>query len=335
MGDPTKRELTPENSQFTFSAQPKFSVDGNTGEKRQRKFSGVAYSGDVIKNHFYWGAVVFDLGTMSVPEKLPALIDHSRDKRCGYVTTSQLDNASGLTVSGNLLSNEHGTSVAEESDEGFPWQMSIHIQPGSIEEVLQGSNTVVNGRSFDGPITVFKNSKIIEVSFTATGWDSNTSAAAMSRGGDSSPSSQGDSAMDLKALQDRVAALEADKSTLQASNTQLTDQLKAANDQLAKFSQDTRAASIKQLFTDIGREFKDDDANVKAFSQMPQEAFDATAALMRDQAKKAPPAVPAAMFSHTANTGSPAAPGATGTETPNPLLADAKKRAEQFSQRMV
>lgn len=141
--------------------------------------------------------------------------------------------------------------------------------------------------------------------------------------------------MDLKQLQDRVAALEADKSTLQASNTQLAEQLKVANDQLAKFSQDTRTASIKQLFSDIGREFKDDDANVKAFSQMSQEAFEASAALMREQAKKTTPSVPAAMFSHTASTGSSAAPGASGAEAPNPLLADAKKRAEQFSQRMV
>jgi vacuolar-type H+-ATPase subunit E/Vma4 len=331
MGDKQKRELTADNRQFTFAAQPKFSMDG-AGDKRQRKFAGVAYSGDVVPGHWYWGNVVFDLTTMSVPDKLPALIDHSRSQRCGYVTASSISNEAGLTVSGNLLSNEYGTAVATESDEGFPWQMSIHIEPGSIEEVLQGSNTMVNGRSFAGPITVFKNSKIVEVSFTATGWDSNTSAAAMSRGGESSPSSQGESTMDLKQLQDRVAALEAENKSLQASKDDLNKQLTDANDKLTKFSNEARAGAVQQLFADIGREYKADDAEAKAFSAMPQEAFDATAKVMREQFKKpagAPAAQAQTLFQHTATAG-----GAQATQTTqpaaNPLLADAEKRATQF-----
>ena len=334
MSDTTKRELNAENRQFSLTAQAKFSMDG-AGEKRQRKFSGVAYSGDVITGHWYWGSVVFDLTTMSVPDKLPALIDHSRSQRCGYVTASSITNESGLTVSGNLLSNEYGKSVAEESDEGFPWQMSVHIEPGSIEEVLQGSNTVVNGRTFAGPITVFKNSKIVEVSFTATGWDSNTSAAAMSRGGESSPSSQGESTMDLKQLQDRVAALEADNKSLQAGKDDLNKQLTDANDKLTKFSTEARAAAVQQLFTDIGREYKADDAEAKAFSAMPQEAFDATAKVMREQFKKpaggASAPQTAALFQHQATGGSASAQ--TTAPASNPLMADAEKRAAQFSKR--
>jgi hypothetical protein len=323
----TKRELTAENRQFTFAALPQFTLDQAGGStKPQRKFAGVAYSGDVISGHWYWGNVVFDLGTMSVPDKLPALIDHKRDQRCGYVTASQIDNTSGLTVNGNLLSNEHGQAVATESDEGFPWQMSVHIEPGSIEEVLQGSNTMVNGRQFAGPITVFRNSRIAEVSFTATGWDPNTSAAAMSRG-ESSPTPK-ESTMELKELQDRVAALEAEKQGLQASNTQLAADLKSATDKLAQFSQDTRTAEVKSLFSDIGREFKADEAEVKAFSAMPQDAFDATAKVMRDQLKK-PNQAGSSLFSHQASN------GGQPTQAPavSPLVANAKSRADQFSKR--
>lgn len=331
MGDNKKRELAADNRQFTFAAQPKFSMDG-AGEKKQRKFAGVAYSGEAIPDHWYWGQVVFDLTTMSVPDKLPALIDHDRGQRCGYVTASSVSNDSGLTVSGNLLSNEHGSAVATESDEGFPWQMSVHIEPGSIEEVLQGSNTVVNGRSFAGPVTVFKNSKIVEVSFTATGWDSNTSATAMTRGGDTSPSSLGESTMDLKQLQDRVAVLEAEKTSLQASKDDLSTQLTVANDKLTKFSSDARTGAVQQLFAEIGREYKAEDAEAKAFSAMPQEAFDATAKVMREQFKK-PSGVAAEntslLFSHAATAG-----GAQATQTSqpaaNPLIVDAEKRASQF-----
>jgi hypothetical protein len=330
MGDKEKRKLNAENRQFTFAAQPKFSSDGE-GAKRQRKFAGVAYSGEVITGHWYWDNVVFDLSTMSVPAKLPALIDHDRSARCGYVTASSIGNTDGLTVSGILLSNSHGSAVAEESDEGFPWQMSVHIEPGSVEEVLPGISTIVNGRNLVGPLMVFKNSKISEVSFTATGWDSNTSAAAMSRGGESSPSSsQGDSTMDLKTLQDQVAALEADKKSLQASKDDLTTQLGTANEKLTKFSNEVRTGAVKQLFTDIGREYKDDDAQAKAFSVMPQDAFDATATVLREQFKK--PAVDSSLFSHTATGGGT---HATQTSAPavNPLMADAEKRNSQFSKR--
>lgn len=333
---PAPRELNTENRKFSFSAVPQFAMDGQ-GAAAKRKFSGVAYSGEVIPGHWYWGNVVFELGSMSVPAKLPALIDHDRGKRAGYVTDHTVSDTSGFLVTGNLLTNESGKAVAQDSDEGFPWQMSVHIEPGSIEEVGVGTNVTVNGRNLTGPLTVFRNSSITEVSFTATGWDSNTSAAAMSRGGEPSPSSQGDTAMDLKQLQDRVAALEAEKTSLQASNTQLSADLKTANEALTKFSADARTAAVQLLFSDIGREFKEDDSSVKQFSAMSQEAFDATAALMRDQFKKpaapAAPTLPASLFSHAANGGAAGAPNATAPAVDNPLMADAQKRAQTFSKR--
>ncbi len=326
-----ERKLTAENRQFTFLSQPKFSIEDGSEGKRKRKFSGTAYSGGAITNHWYWGNVVFDLDTMSVPSKLPALIDHARSQRCGYVTDSKISNESGFEVSGNLLSNAYGTSVASESDEGFPWQMSVHIEPESIEEVRAGSIIAVNGRDLPGPIVVFRNSKIIEVSFTATGWDSNTSAAAMSRGGDSSPTPQGEINMDLKQIQDRVAALEAENKSLQSSKDELSKQLKEASDNLAKFTNEVRTQAVKSLFEDLGREYKADDAEVKVFSSMPQEAFDATSKVMREQFKKssAAPGLPNNLFQHSA-TGSNGQGSQNSQDAENPLMKDAKKRSEQF-----
>jgi hypothetical protein len=333
MPQQSKRELNTDNRQFVFAVTPKFSMDGTGdagGQPRQRKFSGVAYSGEIIPGHWYWGDVIFDLSTMSMPDKLPALIDHDRGQRCGYSTTSSITNEAGLTVAGVLLSNDHGKSVAQDSDEGFPWQMSVHIEPGSIEEVQSGTDVTVNGKPLKGPVTVFKNSKIIEVSFTATGWDSNTSATAMGRGGNTNPEKE--DAMDLKQAQERIAALEAENKTLQASNVDLTNGLKDANDKLTKFSADARTAEVKQLFTDIGREFKDDDAEAKVFSAMPKEAFDATAKVMREQFKKPGIAKTSELFSHTA-TGGSAEATQTSQAGANPLMKDAERRAAQFSKR--
>jgi hypothetical protein len=200
--------------------------------------------------------------------------------------------------------------------------MSVHVEPSSIEEVLQGATTVVNGRTFSGPITVFKNSRIVEVSFTATGWDANTSAVAMSRGGDNPEGND----MDLKQAIERVAALEAENKALQASNVELTKKFSEATDTLTKTAAAARTSAVTQLFADIGREYKAEDVEAKAFSAMPQEAFDATAKVLREQFKR--PTHPAGLFQHQATAGAQ-----TPAPQVNPLMADAEKRATQFGKR--
>lgn len=328
------RKLTAENSQFSMVAAAQFSLSQDSGSKARRKFSGVAYSGESIKKHWYWGDVVFDLHSMTVPAKLPALIDHDRGARCGYVVDHAINEASGLTVNGNLLSNEHGTAVATESDEGFPWQMSVHIEPGSVEEVMSSSNVTVNGRDFAGPITVFRNSKIAEVSFTATGWDSNTSATAMSRG--NSINSNEETAMDLTQAQARIAELDAANAALQASNAKLTTDVESTKQALAKFSSDARKTAVTQLFADVGRKpVEGDDPAMVQFCAMSDETFTATAGVMREQFKQAPvanPGIPASLFSHVAATVTGEGGQASKADV-NPLMADAQKRAQTFSKR--
>lgn len=325
------KELTSDNNRFSFAVQP--SIAQNTaGGKKTRTFAGVAYSGEVIQNHWYWGNVIFDLHSMSVPAKLPALIDHDRGQRCGYVTASSTTDTTGFTVEGVLLSNEHGASVAADSDEGFPWQMSVHINPGSTEEVSAGTGVNVNGRIIPGPVVVFRNSTLAEVSFTAAGWDANTSAAAMSRGGNKPPS-KGDDSMDLTQATARVATLEAENATLKAGKTAAETSLATANDALKQFGIDARTAAVKQLFSDLGREYKADADDVKKFSQLPKEAFDLTASMLREQHKPSavttPATLPAVLFSHQAGQTAPSA----ATPPTNPLLADAQARASQFSKR--
>ena len=331
---PTKLSTNTPNdgSQFQFrmdSTPFKFSEDGD-GPKRKRQFSGVAYSGGVISNHWYWGNVIFDLNSMSVPAKLPALIDHDRGKRAGFATQHSIDNA-GLSVMGTLMSNECGTAVATESDEGFPWQMSVHIEPGSIEELKAGTNATVNGREHQGPLTIFRNSRINEVSFTATGWDANTTAAAMSRGVQQS-SHEGIDMNELEQLKAEVAKLT-------ATNGDLATKLTAATDQLGNYSKQARLDKVKSLFSHVNREFKADAPDVLAFAAMTDEAFTAVDGVMRATAPagtQAPTqttqqaAPPAQMFSHVANL-----PTGTQTQAPaaDPLVADAKRRAEEFSKR--
>lgn len=322
----TKRELTADNRQFAINGQAKFALDGE-GQAAKRKFSGIAYSGDVISNHWYWGNVVFELASITVPEKMPALIDHDRGCRAGYVTASRIE-ADGLRMDGTLLSNEHGKSVASDSDEGFPWQMSVHIDPGRVEEIMPGVKATINGKEHTGPLCVFKDSVLREVSFTATGWDSKTTATAMSRPSGGSPSQP--STGDFSMTPEQIAALQADNARLKAESEANATAAAAAKEQAEKFAKERRTTDIKALFAKTGREFKEDDADVLAFAKMDQTAFDMTARMLGEAADKAKTTttVPAGLFAHQATQGR----SNEQTTVANPLAADAKKRAEQFAQ---
>lgn len=333
----SEKKLNAENSRFSVGKPVSFAAEiGGSevggGQPKKRTFSGIAYSGDVIKDHWYWGSVIFDLSTMTVPSRLPALVDHDRSKRAGYVTSSSVDNATGFAVTGVLLSGESGAGVARDSDEGFPWQMSVHIEPQSIEEFAVGTQTIVNGRVLAGPLTVFRNSTIVEVSFTATGQDANTTAVAMSRGSSNqqpTPTTE-DQTMPMTTAE-QIAAMQQENAALKAANGALTKERDAARSELDKFSKDRRDADIKKLFADINREITIDDKTVQDFANMTQAAFDSVAAVMREQFKKTnqQQGVLQQLFGHVAIN------GGTPTQRPDdandPLLANAKDRAVQYA----
>lgn len=329
---------------FEFAVQPTIAPSLSDGKARERKFSGVAYSGQMIPSHWFWGNVIFDLSTMSMVGngKLPALIDHDNAQRAGYATSSRIDEQ-GLVVEGVLMKTAAGQQVADESDQGFPWQMSVRITPGSVEEVAAGVSVSVNNQTLAGPLTIFRNSTVSEVSFTATGWDANTSAAAMSRGGTlgatTTSRQEGDTSMNqptqqapapaqapaqAPAVDPRAAALEAENAQLKA--------------QVQQFAAAARTAEIQSLFAAIGREYKADSDDVKKFSALPADAFALTASLLREQAAAKPSGQqttpPANLFSHVAAEGrngeTPA--GTDPAANANPLLGDAQRRAKEFAQ---
>ena len=156
------------------------SVDPVEEGKKKRTFSGVAYSGEVITDHWYWTRVIFDLDSMQIKGRIPALLEHSSRQRAGAINTHTISHQEGLVVHGDLMSNEFGTQVAQDSDDGFPWQMSVRIEPAKTEEVAADQTVIVNGKTLQGPITIFRGGRIREVSFCALGADENTMAVAAS-----------------------------------------------------------------------------------------------------------------------------------------------------------
>jgi len=213
------------------------SVDAEQEGKKKRTFSGTAYSGEVITDHWYWDRIIFDLDSMQLKGRIPALLEHRSSQRAGAIT--------GLTVSGDLMSNEFGTQVAQDSDDGFPWQMSVRIDPSAIEEIQAGSSVSVNGKSHQGPITVFRGGRIREVSFCALGADDNTNAVAASHAPKNFNQPEDTDVTELEKAQARIQELETKNSELETQNKQ--------------FAAAKREAEITALGKDLGKEFSAED----------------------------------------------------------------------------
>ncbi len=262
------------------------SVDPVEEGKKKRTFSGVAYSGEVITDHWYWTRVIFDLDSMQIKGRIPALLEHSSRQRAGAINTHTISHQEGLVVHGDLMSNEFGTQVAQDSDDGFPWQMSVRIEPAKTEEVAADQTVIVNGKTLQGPITIFRGGRIREVSFCALGADENTMAVAASHN-PNQPTEDTD-----------VTELE----MAQAAQKQAEKERDDALAELNKFKADQRAENIASLQKELNTTFSAED--LKSYTDMDDAVFAFTAKQLRQFSGKQESqkqGLPSQLFSHQAN----------------------------------
>lgn len=298
---------TKENqNQYCFQLG-QLNVDAQEDGKKKRTFSGVAYSGEVITDHWYWKQVIFDLDSMQIKGRIPALLEHSSYQRAGAIESHSISYESGLTVSGILLSNEFGAQVASDSDDGFPWQMSVRIEPSSIDEIQAGNTVTVNGKLLHGPITVFRGGRIREVSFCALGADENTMAVAASHN-PNNPQEDTD-----------VTELEQAQAALQQAETERDNAL----NELKQFKADKRNEDISALEKELKTQFSAEDK--AAYTAMDDASFSFTAKQLRQFSGKNTPAnnVTSNLFTHQAK-----ADGSNEKQTfgAGSLVDQAKKR---------
>ena len=298
------------------------SVDPGEEGKKKRTFSGVAYSGEVITDHWYWTRVIFDLDSMQIKGRIPALLEHSSRQRAGAINTHTISHQEGLVVHGDLMSNEFGTQVAQDSDDGFPWQMSVRIEPAKTEEVAADQTVIVNGKTLQGPITIFRGGRIREVSFCALGADENTMAVAASHN-PNQPTEDTD-VTELEKAQARIQELETKNSELEAQNKQ--------------FAAAKREAEITALGKDLGKEFSAEDItemkalddSAFAFSAKQLRQFSAgTQPAAGQQQQQQIPSHLTHLFSHQATGGQGGQGGNQGAVDKHKFTAGAQAFAEQ------
>lgn len=274
--------------QFCFELG-QFAVEQAAEGKKKRTFSGIAYSGEPIVDHWYWERIIFDLDSLQIKGRIPALLEHRTSQRAGAINSHSVSHEKGLEISGDLLSNEFGTQVAQDSDDGFPWQMSVRIEPSKTEEIPADQSVFVNGKTYQGPITVFRGGRIREVSFCALGADDNTSAVAASHKPKNFNQQEDTNVTELEQAQAKIQALESENSTLK--------------EQAKQFAAQKREAEINALAAETKTDFS---AEEKAsMTALDDAAFAFSAGQIRKFAAKPQEpqkqGLPSHLFSHQAN----------------------------------
>jgi hypothetical protein len=177
------------------------------GEDGPARFRMIANSGKPIEGHAWWGNFAVDLKGLQIGrQRKPTLWEHNSDRPIGYTDKITKGSGEGVVVEGSFVNTDDAARVQQLSGEGFPWQASVYVPPLAIEDVPEGKTIKVNGHELSGPGTVFRKSKLREVSFATLGADENTSATALSGGGDDvevdviEVSDTGDNDMSIKEL---------------------------------------------------------------------------------------------------------------------------------------
>jgi len=166
---PIKACIFNDNAEVTFA-------EGGVDNKGDH-FRIVGYSGGIMKNHWFWGNVAFDLKGMKFAKtRTPVLAEHFRDVRIGFTTSQDISNK--VIVEGPFLDNDNAQQLKADMKKGFPMEASLLVPALVVEHVKEGASVKVNGHTLKGPGTVFRECSIKEVSMCVFGLDNKTRSTA-------------------------------------------------------------------------------------------------------------------------------------------------------------
>lgn len=161
-----------------------FAEEDELGKKKKPQMKMQAYTGGVIKGHWYWGNLSIDLDGMTFSgKKFPILENHMTDRKIAF-TGRPLVEDNALNINPNttkFVDTEYSTEFQKLSAEGFPYQASIYAKPLVIQRLAEKEVADVNGYQFKGPGTIWRKCEFKEASVCVFGWDSKTSSSAFSR----------------------------------------------------------------------------------------------------------------------------------------------------------
>jgi len=168
-------------SALRFTDTETFAKAASCEEGKPRKLSMVAYSGKIIKNHWFWDDLVIDTSGIKFAKKeIPILHDHDTDRKIGFGAFMVNDKHEVVCSDSTFVDTPFANEFIKLSDEGYPYEASIYGRPSKIQRIAKDEETEVNGFKLKGPGTVWRESVLKECSIVTFGADANTKSAAMS-----------------------------------------------------------------------------------------------------------------------------------------------------------
>lgn len=169
-------------TQVGCSAHVEFADDGGV---KKPKLDMLAYSGKIIKGHWYWGDLAIDLEGMQFnKKKYPILEAHDTSRKIAFSNGPPLRDNNELRFNPDKISFVD-TSYSQEfqklSSEGFPYESSIYVTPTNIEWLEEGASASVNGFTMKGPGAIFRKCVFNEASICVFGYDRQTQSAVFSK----------------------------------------------------------------------------------------------------------------------------------------------------------
>ena len=259
-------ELNQEHLRCQFTAVNVPITTLEDGEKKRRTFEAEVYSGGRIDNHYYWGraGVVIDLLGLQLKPKTGLVEEHFGGKRVGVATSYEINQT--FKAKGHFLSNAKAKEIVQDIDEEYPFQMSWWADPESIEEIAPGKTVSVNGQTFTGPLHVFRNVRVHEITICGVGADTQTTIEAFSAKTNPTPIKEDTNVTELEQTQAKLKQAETDRD--------------AARAEIKKFKADKREEDIKTLETAMNKQFSAEEK--KSYTDMDDTSF----AFMSQQLKQ-------------------------------------------------
>jgi hypothetical protein len=152
-------------------------------EKKVPKLKMTAYSGGIIKGHWYWDNLAIDLeGIQFKQSKFPVLENHDTFRKVAVIGKPIIEDGKlKAPENAKFLSTDESAEFQKLSSEGFPYQSSMYAKPSVVERLEEDGFAEVNGYKMKGPGTIWRQCEFKEMSVCVFGWDSNTKASAFSK----------------------------------------------------------------------------------------------------------------------------------------------------------
>ena len=219
-------------------------IQAASDEKDVPRFSMVAYTGGTMKVAGFSHPVVVDLEGLSIDrQNIPIRLEHNAKQGVGHTDRVKVEN--GQILADGLISRDTSWArdVAKSGSRGFPWQASIGADILEAEFIPNGSTAHVNGRTFDGPVYVIRQSILKEISFVDNAADTQTTATVAA--GQAVPEKQEDTSVKETPMNETKDSKTPDTpTTVQASAPAVDDPVLAMRQRMA--DETRRIQSIQQ-----------------------------------------------------------------------------------------